>query len=260
MHLALLALVFAWRSPLSLFRTRRPALQLGRSLLMLVMPGAWIVASHHGVDPRCCSGCSASRRSSCSRSVRSCSASVRGRACGLRPPSAGLGAIVLAGPGRAPSAMWFAVAALPPLSLSLYVVATRALRFEPLRANLWYTALGVFLALSVVVPSRWVAPTAGDWVTLVAVGGVGLLTLLLLDRATEAAPVWVTAPLLNLQIVFSDALVSGLGPHHLGAGLAPRCVDDLRGRGHRVVACGSPRRALHRVRGPPRCDAHRLLT
>ena len=49
-HLAIMVAIFGWRDPLALVRTRRPLLQIGRSMLMLVMPAAWVLAMERGLD------------------------------------------------------------------------------------------------------------------------------------------------------------------------------------------------------------------
>jgi drug/metabolite transporter (DMT)-like permease len=86
-----------------------------------------------------------------------------------------------------PSAMVAALTAAG--SFSLYVVMTRMLRGEGLRANLFYTALGVFAALSLFVPGVWITPSPHDAVVMVLIGAFGLLALLALDRAAASAPV-----------------------------------------------------------------------
>src|SRR6185436_4624638 len=43
-HLACLLLLFGWRRPARLWRTRRPGFQLARSLLMLVMPASFALS------------------------------------------------------------------------------------------------------------------------------------------------------------------------------------------------------------------------
>jgi hypothetical protein len=70
-------------------------------------------------------------------------------------------------------------------SFSLYVVMTRMLRGESLRANLFYTALGVFAVLSLFMPTVWVTPTSHDARVMVLIGALGLVALLALDRMSE---------------------------------------------------------------------------
>jgi drug/metabolite transporter (DMT)-like permease len=99
------------------------------------------------------------------------------------------------------------------LCFSLYVVMTRSLRSEATRANLFYTALGVFVALLPFLPTIWVTPTPHDLLAMVGVGVLGFAGLCALDRMAAAAPVSVSAPFAYLQIVATAgvALVAGMG-------------------------------------------------
>jgi hypothetical protein len=91
------------------------------------------------------------------------------------------------------------------LSFSLYVVMTRNLRHEPVLANLFYTALGVFLVLTPIMPRIWVQPSPHDAMVMAGIGLLGLVTLFALDRATAAAPVAATAPVCYLYAVCVSA-------------------------------------------------------
>ena len=86
------------------------------------------------------------------------------------------------------------------LSFSLYVVMTRSLRGETFQANLFYSALGVFVLLAPRMPAVWLAPPLHDVVLLAAIGVLGFVSLLALDRAAERAPVSSWAPALPLQL------------------------------------------------------------
>ena len=209
-HLALMLAVWGFRDPGSLWRTRRPAYQLSRSLLMLCMPASWVMAAQAGVDPGTASSI-----------------------FWLSPLFIlGFGRLVLG--ERAPLALWIAAAAavagafavcgfhrVPPAwlvvfplamagSFSLYVAMTRSLRTETTRANLFYTALGVALALSVAMPRLWVWPSARDLSAMVAIGVIGFGALWALDALAAAAPVSITAPLAPLQLGFTIGLDVGL--------------------------------------------------
>jgi drug/metabolite transporter (DMT)-like permease len=97
------------------------------------------------------------------------------------------------------------------LSFGLYVVMTRSLQTESLRANLFYTALGVFLALTPVIPHLWVTPGLHDAAILVSVGVLGFLVLLALDRAASLAPVSQSAAATCAQVGFVALLAWGFG-------------------------------------------------
>jgi drug/metabolite transporter (DMT)-like permease len=78
---------------------------------------------------------------------------------------------------------------------------TRSLRDEPVQANLFFTALGVFALLTPLMPFVWVTPNLHDAVLLAGIGIVGLLALWALDRACERAPVAQVAPTLHVHLL-----------------------------------------------------------
>lgn len=201
-HLVAMLLVFGWTQPASLWRTARPARQWLRSLLMLVMPASWIIGTQRGVHPDTL------------------------MAVFWTSPLLILALAHLLLGERAPWQVWLAAALscaganllfvrgpLPmsinllfplgmALSFSLYVVMTRTLRHEPLRVNLFYTAVGVFVALTPVMPGLWRTPSALDFLAMLGVGLIGWVTLYALDRMAAAAEVSQSAPVLSLQLVF----------------------------------------------------------
>jgi len=123
------------------------------------------------------------------------------------PPAAWLTSVVMA-----PVAATMMASRLPPLGPALmlplvmavsfagYVVMTRHLQGETLRANLFYTAAGVFVALTPFMPGHWLMPTAADALVLAGIGGVGLLALLALDRATACGPISGAIPALYVHL------------------------------------------------------------
>jgi drug/metabolite transporter (DMT)-like permease len=200
-HIALMLALWGWREPATLWRTRRPAYQIIRSLLMLGMPASWVVSMQHGVDPQTL------------------------MAVFWLSPLLILALAHVALGERAPWPVWLAGALVcvganllflhrpvPPLasllfplgmalSFSLYVVMTRSLRSETLRANLFYTALGVLLALTPALPGLWRSPSPHDLAVMVGVGVLGFGALYALDRMAAAAPVSLAAPVTSLQLV-----------------------------------------------------------
>ena len=100
------------------------------------------------------------------------------------------------------------------LSFSVYVVMTRSLASERVLANLFYTALGVFLALTPFMPMVWVTPSWHDACVLIGIGVLGLVALFALDRSASLAPVSAIAPILYIQVV-GLALVEFLNGHSL---------------------------------------------
>ena len=205
-HLALMLALWGWRDPASLWRTRRPGFQFARSSLMMVMPVSWFLGTQSGVP-----------MGTTMAIFWLSPMMILGAAMlflGERVPPlawvvsamAAAGCIVFLAPAPPPRP-WLLLAPLSMgLSFALYVVMTRSLRDEPMRANLFFTAFGVFVLLSPVQLFVWIAPNVADTARLVAVGLLGYLTLLALDRAANSAPVSVAAPLCFLQISFTVAL------------------------------------------------------
>lgn len=198
-HLALM-LLFNLSAPGRLWRTQRPGFHLARSLLMLVMPASFAMSVHSGVP---------------AGSVWALFWIAPLIALGLAQTQ--LGETVpsrtwwICGIGAATAAaMMMDRHTTPGLALVLpivmaasfggYVVMTRQLEGEPVQTNLFYTALGVFAALTLIIPWSWVMPTAGDFAALFGVGAVGLLALWALDRAMARAPVSASVPALYLHL------------------------------------------------------------
>lgn len=212
-HLAIMLAIWGWRDPLVLVRTRRPALQIARSLLMLVMPAAWIFSLQRGLAPD---------------TVLAIFGVAPLIMCALaavllkeRPTPAiwvsaaivSAGAMFCLSLQLLPSLTAVAGALTSAGSFSLYVVMTRMLRGESLRANLFFTALGVFAALSLFVPKVWVMPTPHDALVMVLIGALGLLALLALDRTVKTAPVSSGGAMVDTRLlVLIGGLVAG---HHL---------------------------------------------
>lgn len=210
-HIALMLVVWGWREPGTLWHTRRPVYQIVRSLLMLGMPASWVVAMQHGVDPETLMAVFW-----LSPLLILALAHVL---LGERAPwpvwlagglvCFGADVLFLHRPTAALSALLFPLGMA--LSFSLYVVMTRSLRSEPMRANLFYTAFGVMLALSPAMPGLWVTPAPHDLAVMAGVGVLGFGALYALDRMAAAAPVSLAAPAACLQLVFmlSAAWVTG---------------------------------------------------
>jgi drug/metabolite transporter (DMT)-like permease len=68
---------------------------------------------------------------------------------------------------------------------ALYLVLSRRLRAENIWASLFYTALGVWVPLSLGLPFFWQAPTLGDVAWMSVIGVLGLVVLFALDRAVD---------------------------------------------------------------------------
>jgi drug/metabolite transporter (DMT)-like permease len=202
-HLAFMLALFAPRDPLVLVRTRRPVFQVVRSMLMLIMPASWIMAAERGLDAATMTAVLASvpllvtifgavllrERPASWTWIAALVASAAYLACAL--PLAGI------------SIRQLVLPLVTAVSFSLYVVMTRSLRTETTRANLFYTALGVFVVLSVFIAEVWIPPDAHDVACMVAMGLIGYLVLYALDRSVASAPVCVSAPFAASQIPIS---------------------------------------------------------
>jgi drug/metabolite transporter (DMT)-like permease len=204
-HLAMMVLVLAPTVGLGVVRTRRPWLQWVRSLLMLGMPACFVAAAARmregdvwalfwcapilaaAVDWRSLDRASRARR------LLALLAGLTGAAVVLR-----------AGRGMAhPAALLaFGMAAC----FAVYFVMTRILRTETTTANLFHTALGVFVSLGFVAPLFWRPMTLAALEVMSAIGAAGFATLLALDRAVAHAEISAVAPLLFLEVPFECLL------------------------------------------------------
>jgi drug/metabolite transporter (DMT)-like permease len=89
---------------------------------------------------------------------------------------------------------------------ALYNVLTREMRTERTSANLFHTALWVFIALSFVMPSVWHTPSLKAALAMIGIGVWGFVLLLFLDRALAWAPASLVAPFIYTQSIWGDAL------------------------------------------------------
>ncbi|MEO8804848.1 MAG: DMT family transporter [Burkholderiaceae bacterium] len=205
-HLALMLLVWGWREPGSLWRTRRPVFQFTRSLLMLGMPASWIVGMQLGVHAATLMSIFwlsplfiiALARLFLRERVPAALWAVTAVACA--------GSFLLHEPGDLSPVRLLVFPLGMALCFSLYVVMTRSLRTETTRTNLFYTALGVFLVLTPFMPGLWITPSPQDMMAMVGVGVLGFVALAALDRMAAAAAVSVSAPFAYMQIAATVAI------------------------------------------------------
>jgi drug/metabolite transporter (DMT)-like permease len=231
-HLLFLFVLFR-RTPRVLVRTTRPAFQVARSLLMLGMPACYVFSVQSGVpqstlmmifwlSPLLVMGLSAAFLREATRPADVGVALL-----------AAFGTLLMTGRGPLTPASLAIFPLGMALTFSAYVVMTRGLRTEPTSANLFYTALGPFLALAPFMLSLWVTPTWRDALVMVSIGVVGLFALYALDRATATAPLSRSAPFLYLELPLAMLLEWGLGrfqPGHrtlVGIVTVPCCLALL---------------------------------
>lgn len=198
-HLVFMIALWGWRNPRELLRTRRPLFQVGRSLLMLAMPASWVLARSNGVH-------SAELNSVfwlAPLMMLALAATFLRERADARVWGLTLAASLLIVAALEPS-RWPGAAIIYPVvmgfTFAAYVVMTRSLRSESTTANLFFTALGVFVPLSALMPKVWITPAPDDLLVMIMVGMLGWVTLLALDRAMAAGPVVVSAPYVYLQI------------------------------------------------------------
>jgi drug/metabolite transporter (DMT)-like permease len=198
-HLALMILILGLPYGFTFIRTRRPWLQLVRSLLMLVMPLSYALAIQQ------------TRWSNVAAIfwMAPLLVMIMGAFAGERAPRfawitallALLGVVVLYRPslttiGGAAVLMTLATAA----SFSGYIVLTRVLdRTEPMLTNLFHSALGVFIALSIPLVTFWVPISTRQMVGALLVAVCGWLTLWLLELGLRQDSPGRLAPFLFVQ-------------------------------------------------------------
>jgi drug/metabolite transporter (DMT)-like permease len=209
-HLTLLLGIARFNAAVPLMRTQYPAVQIGRSLLMLGMPAFWLMAAARMPMPTVMAvfwttpimaivgAALFLREYPTRRDVVLVLVGYAGILLVLRPSMpGGLGGPVFA----------LAMAGC----YAIYLVATRWLRREPTSVNLFQSALSVFVVLTLVMPAVWRAAPVSAWIVSAVIGALGLLLLFLIDRALHHATVGRTAALGFLQptaesLVFGAAL------------------------------------------------------
>ena len=216
-HLLIVLAIWGRRGAMAPWRTRKPRQQLVRSAMMLIMPASWAIAASRG---DAASMMLAIFWSAPLLVLALAAVIERERMRVLAWLAAGLGwvgAWLFYAPEELPSAATIALSLAMAASFALYVVMTRGLRSEPMRVNLFYTAIVPWIALLPVMPRVWVTPAPGELAGLLFIGAAGWLGFVAIDRAVNAAPVSQTAPMLCLQIagVAILAALTGHGPSFL---------------------------------------------
>jgi drug/metabolite transporter (DMT)-like permease len=213
-HLALMLVLWTPGGPARLLRARHPGWQMVRGLTMLVASTCLVVALYRlshpvimslfWITPLLAMGLAAAWLGE-----------RPGRRRWVAAAGAYAGGLVLLGPVAIP----FSSAVILPLStaacFALYLVLTRFMREETSGSRLFYTALGVWVPLTVIVPRVWKTPSARDLGIMTAIGVLGFLLLLGFDLALDAAPVGQVAPFLLAQPIWSLLLEAVLTGHGL---------------------------------------------
>ncbi len=243
-HLVVLLLFLAARGKLALLSTERPALQIGRGLLMLAMPWFFItglgfttvggVMAVFWVAPLMVLVLAALLLRDVAR-LPVWIATAIGYAAVL----------LLLRPDRQTISTTALLLALGmAFSFSLYVVLTRTLRTEATATNLFYTAVAVFVPLSFFMPALWKTPSPRDLLIMAVVGIAGLGLLWALDRALR--------PCAHLNL---GSVSAGAALHFCAAGVGagqpvtrPRSGAGICGGGRGSRTCLVVNRARARSR------------
>ena len=101
------------------------------------------------------------------------------------------------------------------VAYALYQISTRIVREAEPMASLLYGGLVGMVALSLLVPFAWRAPTAFEWLQLAAIGVIGATGHLLMIIALRRAEASRVSPYIYLQLVWamlSTVLVFGVTP------------------------------------------------
>lgn len=207
-HALLFLAIFSRMGIVNQIRTRRPALQLGRSILLLMgtalfftalrfLPLADAVAINF-VSPLL---------------VTAFSIPLLGERVGVRRWAAivvGLaGVLIIIRPGSA-AVHWAAVLPLgTAVCYAFYQIMTRiASRTEDARTNLFWTSAVGAIVTSAIAPFVWTAPDGLGWLLMAATGLLFGFGHFLLIKGLEIAPASVLSPFMYTQIIW--AMVLGL--------------------------------------------------
>jgi drug/metabolite transporter (DMT)-like permease len=132
------------------------------------------------------------------------------------------------------------------VAYALYQISTRVVREAEPMASLLYGGLVGMVALSLLVPLAWRAPTALEWLRLAAIGVIGAAGHLLMIVALRRAEASRVSPFIYLQLVWamlSTVLVFGVTPRPttlLGAAIVVGS-GGFRNEAQRVKRSGSGR-------------------
>jgi len=206
-HLAVMFIVFLPQHGWSLLRTKRPAVQIGRSALMLVSNLVFVIAI-----ARVPLATASAIGFTAPLIVTALSVPLLGESVGWRRWSAVLvgfvGALMVIRPGsgfRDPAVLLLLVSAL---TYALYQIATRWVsRHDDAATGIIFAALLGSLAMSFVLPFVFVPPrTLWDGVLFCCLGFFGGIGHYLIIRAFQLGAAAVMAPLGYVELVGSTAL------------------------------------------------------
>ncbi|MSO77221.1 MAG: DMT family transporter [Alphaproteobacteria bacterium] len=191
-----------WRMPFrQVVATERLALQITRTLLLVVVTGAIFTAVAHIplADATAIAFVSPLL-------LTALSVAILGERVGVRSWSAVLvgfvGVLIIIRPGLSVTHWATFMPLLSALAMALYQIATRSLsRTDSSTTTLFYTAIGGVVVTSLVVPFFWVTPTPFAWAMMFVMGFFGIVSHVFLIGAFVLAPASVLAPFAYAQLV-----------------------------------------------------------
>ncbi|MGZ9165806.1 MAG: DMT family transporter [Anaerolineales bacterium] len=204
-HLLFMLVILAPRHARKLITTRHPGLQILRALMMLIMPVSFILASGYIKIGTILTVFWLSPLIIIVLSMVLLRENVSWHYW-LFSIVGFIYAATLYNPRGATMTTGIMLSLAMGLSFSLYVVMTRMLREESTSANLFYTALGVFVPLSFWLPAFWKALTFQSGLMMVLVGLLGFILLWVLDRASDMTSSAALAPFLFTQVLWMAVL------------------------------------------------------
>jgi drug/metabolite transporter (DMT)-like permease len=206
-HLIVMLIVFLPQYRMTLLRTRRPAVQIGRSVMMLVSNMVFVMAI--GSVPL---ATASAIGFTAPLIVTALSVPLLGESVGWRRWSAVLvgfaGALVVIRPGSGFTDPAVLLLLLSSLTYALYQIATRWVgRYDNAATGIIFAALFGSLALSVVMPFIFVMPhSLLDWSLFCSLGLLGGCGHYLVIRAFQLGAAAVIAPLGYVELVGTTGL------------------------------------------------------
>lgn len=200
-HLMFMLAVFAPRRGTAIVRSTRIGLQIVRSMTMLVMPLAFILALRYMPAHDVWSAYWLSPLT-----ILALGMVILHERVGPVRWAAGcvglLATVLIEQPDRGLLTVAVVPAVAVGAAISVHLLLSRVLRRDDPLASLFHTALWVFAVFTFVVPFVWDPPSARAIVGLTFVGLVGLACLYFLARAGETAPLPVVASFAYSELVW----------------------------------------------------------
>ena len=205
-HALLFLIIFSRTGIANQIRTRRPVLQLGRSILLLLATGFFFTALRYlplaetvainFVAPLL---------------VTAFAIPLLGESVGIRRWIAIFvgfaGVLIIIRPGVG-TVHWAAILPLgTAVCYAFYQIMTRiASRTDDARTNLFWTSAFGVIVMSSIVPFVWTSPGALDWFFMVCTGLLFGFGHYLLIKGLEIAPASVLSPFIYTQIIWATIL------------------------------------------------------